>query len=177
MSTGAPGKEKSFNQKVWTASAIVALFVILIWILKTTFNVLLLLLAGALIAIYFKGLAGLLEKKLKFPKKVSLPFAVIFSLVLLGLFLWFAGSSIQKQVSELSQTLPAAIDSFKQKLNETTIGKKVLEQTAGGGNFQKASGMAQTFFRSTFGVLGDLYVVLFLGHFLQLRLQPIQKGF
>ena len=65
MSTGAPGKEKSFNQKVWTAAAIVALFVVLIWILKITFNVLLLLLAGALIAIYFKGLAGLLEMKLK----------------------------------------------------------------------------------------------------------------
>lgn len=177
MSTGAPGKEKSFNQKVWTAAAIVALFVVLIWILKITFNVLLLLLAGALIAIYFKGLAGLLEKKLKFPKKLSLPFAIVVSLALLGLFLWFAGSSIQKQVSELSQTLPAAIETFKQKLNDTTIGKKILEQVTAGGNFQKASGMAQTFFRSTFGVLGDLYVVLFLGLFFTASPSAYTKGF
>ena len=163
--SSSQNKEKSFSQKVWTATAIVALFVIIIWILKVTFNVLLLLLAGALIAIYFRGLSGLLQKKLHFPKKVSLPFSIIFSLLLLVLFFWFAGNSIQKQASQLSETLPAAIDTFKQKLGSTNFGKKILEQITSASSNQKMSGMAQTFFTSTFGVLGDLYVVLFLGLF------------
>jgi hypothetical protein len=42
-----------FQKKVWITTAIVAFFVIVIWIAKAIFNVLLLQLAGTLIAIYF----------------------------------------------------------------------------------------------------------------------------
>ncbi|RYZ60868.1 MAG: AI-2E family transporter, partial [Chitinophagaceae bacterium] len=56
-------ESKVFQKKVWTATAIVALFVILIWITKSIFNVLLLLFAGSLIAIFFGGLAGIIRRK------------------------------------------------------------------------------------------------------------------
>lgn len=167
---------KTFEQKVWTAAAIFAFVFVLIWILKVTFNVLLLLLAGALIAIYFRGLSGLLQQKLHFPKKLSLPFAIVFSLLLLGGFLWLAGSSIQQQAEQLSQTLPSAINSFKEKLSGSTIGQKILEQTSSQNSSQKATAMAQTFFRSTFGVLGDLYIILFLGLFFTASPQLYKKG-
>ena len=45
----------SFSKKVWITVSIVGLFVIVFWILKATFNVLLLILAGVLIALYFTG--------------------------------------------------------------------------------------------------------------------------
>ena len=44
-------KEYSFPQKVWITASVVALIVIVIWLLKATFNVLLLILAGILIAV------------------------------------------------------------------------------------------------------------------------------
>lgn len=176
MKTGYQ-QEPTFEQKVWKTVGIVAFVVILIWILKVTFNVLLLLLAGALIAIYFKGLSGLLHKKLHFPEKISLPFAVVFSLALLGLFLWFTGNSIQQQANQLSDTLPSAFETFKEKLDNTILGRKVLDQAAEQDNMNKASAIAQTFFRSTFGVLGDLYVVLFLGLFFTAGPKAYIKGF
>jgi hypothetical protein len=43
----------SFQQKVWIVCGITALFVILIWFFIATFNVFLLILAGALIALFF----------------------------------------------------------------------------------------------------------------------------
>ncbi len=155
----------SFSKKVWIATGIVALTVIVLLILRATFNVLLLILAGSLIALYFRGLSSLLQRKLHLSPKLSLPIAIIGSLILLGLFFWLAGNRISGQVEQLSQTLPSTIDKARQQINQFPIGKKIMESISSQGNVEKASATARRFFSSTFGVLGDIYVVLFLGLF------------
>lgn len=158
-------EQLSFQQKVWTATSIVAFFVILIWIVKAIFNVLLLLLAGALIAIFFVGLAGIIQRKLHLKQGLSIAISIITSLLLLLGFFWFSGNSISQQIGELKETLPAAIENVKRQLNNSGIGKRLLESASSDKVSSKASSIAQTFFSSTFGVLGDFYVVLFLGIF------------
>ncbi len=153
------------QKNVWSTVGIVCLAVIILWMLKAVFNVLLLIFAAALIAIYFHGLAGLIERKLKLPHKLSLPIAIIFSILLLLGFFYFAGSSIQKQTDELSSVLPTAAENFKVKLEQSTIGRKIVEKITSDDTKKTATNVAQSFFRSTFGVLGDIYVVLFLGIF------------
>jgi predicted PurR-regulated permease PerM len=175
--TSTNGSTISFSKKVWTATAIVALVVILILLLKTIFSVLLLILAATLIALYFRGLAGLIHRKLHVPEKGSLAISVIGSLLLLIGFFWFAGSRIEQQVNELSNSLPSAIEKGKQQLNESSIGKQILQKTKSGDSFSKASAVLKNFFRSTFGVLGDVYVVLFLGIFLTLSPRTYTGGF
>jgi predicted PurR-regulated permease PerM len=171
------GTENSFQKKVWTAVAIVAFVVVLLWILKATFNVLLLLLAGTLIALYFRGLAHLLHGKLHLPQKGSLAISIIGSLLLLLGFFWFAGSRIGQQATELSKTLPSAVENFKQQLSQSAVGQQVLEKATSGDSMKKASSVAQSFFRSTFGVLGDVYVVLFLGIFFTVSPKIYVNGF
>ncbi|MBD0331123.1 MAG: AI-2E family transporter [Chitinophagaceae bacterium] len=170
-------QEYTFTQKVWITTSIVALIVALFWIVKVSFNVLLLLLAGALIAIYFRGLAGLLQRKLNLSPKLSLPLSIVGTLLLFTVFFWFAGSRIQQQVSELRRTLPAATQNFKQKLNNSELGQKILERTSSEGMMKKSGSVLQSFFRSTFGVLGDIYVVLFLGIFFTAAPATYIKGF
>jgi len=157
--------EHSFQRKVWIATGIIALVVILLWILKATFNVLLLILAGALIALYFHGLSGLLHRKLHLPLKWSLLTAIIGSFILLGLFFWLAGARISEQVQQLSQTLPSTIETAKQQLNQSPIGQQILQRASSGESMKKAASTLSTFFSSTFGVLGDLYVIIFLSLF------------
>jgi len=164
-----------FQKKVWITVGIVALAVIVLSILKVTVNVLLLVLAGALIALYFRGLAGLLHRVVKLPKKAALPVAIIGSLLLLVLFFWFAGSRIQTQAAQLTNTLPGTVENFKQKLSESPLGQQVLSQASGSG--EKASAVIKSFFRSTFGVLGDVYVVLFLGLFFTASSKTYVSGF
>lgn len=53
----------SFTQKIWIAGGILALITIIILLLQATFSILLLILAGALIAVYFRGLAELIQRK------------------------------------------------------------------------------------------------------------------
>ena len=168
--------DPDFQRKVWIATSIVAFFVILIWIIKAIFNVLLLLFAGALIAIYFVGLANLLQRKLHWRQGICLTISIIGSLLLLLGFFWFAGNSIAAQISELKEVLPSAIENVKGKLNQSSIGKRVLETASSDEVSDKASGVAQRFFSSTFGVLGDIYVVLFLGIFFTVSPKSYTSG-
>jgi len=155
----------SFQRKVWITVSITALMVILIWIAKVIFNVLLLLFAGSLIAIYFVGLAGIIQRKLSLKEGISLAISIIGSLLLLIGFFWLTGNSISQQISDLKETLPSAVENVKAKLAQSGLGRRVLETATSDNVSGQASSVLQTFFKSTFGVLGDIYVVLFLGIF------------
>lgn len=155
----------AFAGKVWTAASIVALLVVLIWIARLTFSVWLLVLAAVLIGLYFQGLSRLLQRKLHLPPKLSLPLAIIGSLLLLGLFFWFTGSRIQQELARLSDTLPSAVEAFKNQLRGSPLGEKLLQKVESGGDMQKTGQRLTSIFRTSFGVLGDLYVILFLGLF------------
>ena len=168
---------KSFNRKVWVAASIVALFVVVIWILKATFNVLLLVLAGALIALYFHGISSLLQRKLHLPRGASKLVATLGSLALLVLFIWFAGDRIHQQAQELSKTLPSAFRELNSDMNSSSVGSTIIDRISSalsGGNVSSTVG---SFFSTTFGVFGDLYVILFLGIFFFSSPSVYMEGF
>ncbi len=111
------GDELSYQKKVWIKGGIYALIVILILLFKATFSVFLLILAGALIAIFFLGLSGLIFRKTKWKHGICLTIAVTGTLLLaIGLF-WLMGTKIQEQVAQLSDTLPATIENAKSQLS------------------------------------------------------------
>ena len=141
---------KSFNRKIWVATAFVALFVIVILIFKATFNVLLLLLAGALIALYFHGLSALLQRKLQMPPTGSKLVSTLGSLALLILFFWFAGDRIQQQAEELSKTLPSAFNELKDQVNDDPFGKKVMDRISSAASEENNGWATQNFFFGTY---------------------------
>jgi predicted PurR-regulated permease PerM len=73
--------------------------------------------------------------------------------------------------------LPAAVSNFKQQLSQTPIGQTILQKVTSGNSEKKAAGVVRQFFRSTFGVLGDVYVVLFLGIFFTVSPRLYVDGF
>ena len=113
----------SYQKKVWIKGGIYALIVILILLFKATFSVFLLILAGALMAIFFLGLSGLICRKTKWKHGICLIIAVTGTLLLaIGLF-WLIGSKIQAQAAQLSDTLPTTIENAKSQLSQNPIGK------------------------------------------------------
>lgn len=157
-------KELSYIQKVWQTVAIVALLVVVILIARVAFNVLLMILAGSLIAVYFHGLGDLIERKTKFSRRISMTLSVAGSFMILATLLWFMGTKIQSQIALLSDSLPGTVQTVKVKLDETSIGKKVLTYLSGD-NSEKIFTTAQKFFSTSFGVLGNLYVIILLSIF------------
>ena len=93
---------KELARATWIRGSIYALIVVFILLIKATFSVLLLILAGVLIAVYFRGLSGLICRKTKWPQGLCLVISIVGSLLLLAGFFWLAGAKVQAQVQELS---------------------------------------------------------------------------
>ncbi len=166
----------SYQKKVWIKGGIYALIVVLILLFKATFSVFLLILAGALIAIFFLGLSGLICRKTKWKHGICLTIAVLGTLLLITGLFWLIGAKIQAQVTELSDMLPATIENAKSQLSQNPIGKKIVEKVNSPETVKKAKDLASTFFKTTFGVFGDIYVVLFLGIFFTVSPGIYKKG-
>src|SRR4051812_25541427 len=91
-------KELTYIEKVWHTVAIVALLVVAILIARVAFNVLLMILAGSLIAVYFHGLGDIIERRTKLSRRICMTISVVGSFAILGLLLWFMGTKIQGQI-------------------------------------------------------------------------------
>lgn len=158
-------KQLSFSKKVWIAGGIFSLIIILLLLFKTIFSVLLLSLAGILIAVFFHGCANILHRNFHWNKKLCLIISVIVNMLIVVAFFWFVGARLQQQVSELSETLPTTISNVKDRLDNSAIGSKVLNYLNESGNSEKTRAVVKDFFSSSFGILSDLYIVILLALF------------
>ena len=159
-----PKTPNPYTLKVWQAVGIVVSVVVAILIIRVAFNVLLMALAGSMIAVYFHGLGGLIQRKTKLRRKFAMIIAVALTFMVITGLLWFIGAKVQAQVTQLSNTLPHTINSAKDKLAQTPIGRKLLEYSSGD-NTKKLVDTVTSFFNTSFGVIGDLYIIMFLGIF------------
>ena len=156
----------SFTNKVWTTVGITAFVVIMLLIIYKTFHVFLLLMASSLIALFFNAVSNKVKKWTGLGNGVSLAVTIVLIIVLLGLFFWMVGAEAQVQFKEMQEAVPVMIDNAQSYLNKSEIGRKVSDYVSDIENQKKVLPFLQSFFTSSFGVFGDLYIVIFLSIFL-----------
>jgi predicted PurR-regulated permease PerM len=166
-----------FRKKAWIVIGTAALVILLVWIFKEAFNVMLLLLAGALVALYFRGLARLIQKAVDISDGAALSISIVGSLLLLAGFFYIAGNSIQQQTEQIRESLPPALDNMREQLNRSSLGRSIVERAEAGDTREKLMSLAQSIFRSSFGIIGDIYIVLFLAIFFTVSPKPYVHGF
>jgi len=166
----------SFQKKVWITTGIFAFTIIILLVFKATFSVFLLVLAGTLIAIFFRGLSNFIQRKTKWKEGVCVAISIITTLLILAGLFWLIGAKVQEQIAELMETLPKTIDNAKAQLNDSSIGEKIVDKISSNKSMNKAQVFAGQFFQSTFGVFGDIYVILFIGIFFTISPQTYTKG-
>lgn len=176
INTNQSQDKLNFSKKVWIAGSILALLAILLLLFKTLFSILLLTLAGALFAIYFRGCANFFRQHLNISQGWSLALSIIINIILIVSFFWFIGARLQQQVSELTNTLPQTIENAKANLQKSAVGNKVLDFLHSSGDSQKTRSIIKHFFSSSFGVLSDLYIVLLIGIFFIASPSTYKKG-
>lgn len=167
----------SFTKKVWIVAGIALLTVVIFLLVKTLFNLLLLILAGILMAVFFHGCAGIIQRKLHLSYRLSLVLSVSINIILLTAFFWFVGARLSQQVSELSDTLPATIQSAKVNLQQSKLGSKIVDYLNASGNSKKTITAIKHFFSSSFGILSDLYIIILMGFFFMASPSLYKKGF
>lgn len=166
----------TFSKKVWIVGGVFSLIIILLFLFETIFSVLLLSLAGILIAVYFHGCAGILHRNFHWNQKLCLILSVFINLLILTAFFWFVGARLQQQVSELSDSLPSTINNVKNHLDNSAIGTKVLNYLNESGNSEKTKIILKGFFSSSFGILSDLYIIILLALFFTASPSLYKKG-
>ena len=155
-----------FTHRIWTTVGITAFVVIMILLIYNTFNVFLLFLAASLIALFFGAVSGKIKKLTGWKNGISLTITIVLMIVLLGLFFWLVGAEAQYQYKEMQEAVPVMIDNAQIYLNRTDLGRKVSEYVTDVENQKKVLPFLQGFFTTSFGVFGDLYIVVFLAMFL-----------
>ena len=179
---GIDGKQKltqslkEFKKKIWIGSGIVLLVIIVSLLFKTLFNLLLLVLAGVLMCVYFHGFASVIRRKLKVGKTFSLILSLLLNVIIIGLFLWFVGARLSSQIDQLTETLPQTLENAKKWLSNQPMGSRILDYATNSLDSGKASATIKSFFSSTFGIISDFYIVLLLGLFFTANPNIYRRG-
>lgn len=158
----------SYTAKVWTTVGIAAFVVIMLLIIIQTFNAFLLLLAASLIALFFSAVSGKITKWTGLKDGVALAITIFLLFVVVGLFFWLVGAEAQVQYKEMQEAVPVMIDNAQNYLSKSDLGQKVSDYITDIENQKKVLPFLEGFFKTSFGVFGDLYIVIFLSMFLSI---------
>lgn len=153
---------------------------LLVLLIGYAFNVILLILAGVLIAIFFRGTARWLSNRIPLSEGWSLAIVVMVVLAVISLTVWLLAPRISEQAVKLSEELPRAVEGFRGQIAQSSWGRSLINEIPSAESFQQNSGnwLKRSFgvLSSTFGVLADIYVILFLAIFITAQPKIYKEG-
>ncbi len=133
-------------------------------------KMLLLLFAGALLAILWRGISRWVCTRTKISFNICLPVVILLNIGSIVLFFWLAYPSIAEQATRLSEELPKAITQLENNLRDTQVGSFLLELVNTDQKFMDnisgEMGKLFTAFTDTLGVLIDILLILVFALFL-----------
>lgn len=156
-------ENKETIQKAWISISIVALTVLLILFFKATVDIFILILVGALIACYFRGLAKFIAKKTKLSPHSSLLLSVLGTIIIFSGMFFLVGATIADQTAELEESFPKLLEKAQEFIEETEIGKSASSWFNDFEASDKLGEFVSNFFKTTFGGVGDIYIILLIG--------------
>lgn len=172
-------RDLSFSNKVLITVGIAVTIILLILFLGAIFRVLLIVVAAILLAAFFRGIGRWISKRTSIARGWAVLIAVVGFFVLAGGIGWALSPYVAEQVQELQQHLPNSLEQARQQLRQTSWGDEVLSYIQKNDPMQKARQNSGKFFSAVFGifgVLGDIYIILFLGFLITASPMPYQKG-
>lgn len=162
-----------FSKKVIKAVSITCIILLCLYVFMKGFKVLLIILAGILVATFFKGLASIIQLKLPLGDKSALAISSILFVVICSISLSLLFPRVNEQIDVLKKELPEATRQAKQKLENFPVGKWTLNQME---SYTKENGQITVFFSSFFGGLADFYIIFFLGMFFMVQPNIYKNG-
>ncbi|PRY03635.1 putative PurR-regulated permease PerM [Pontibacter ummariensis] len=173
------GREKLWQKVLRTLGITLGALLILL-LIGYAFEVLLLIFAAVLIAVFFRGTAEVVSRSTGLSSGWSLTFVLAGILTLMALTTWLLASRISEQVVLLSEEFPRAVAHFRDRFGHTEWGNRLSEETptVSGilaneeGWLKRSLGVLST----TLGVIADIYIILFLTIFITAQPFVYRKG-
>ena len=129
-------------------------------------DVLLLVFAGMLLAIFLHALADWLHDHTPLRYGIAYGIVLITGVALTAIGVWAIAPTINQQVMQLEETLPQAIERLQETVSTWPGGQQLIEQTPQPEELlarQSIFGRMSGIFSVTFGVLANIVIVLFVG--------------
>lgn len=159
--------EGSFRRRVWTVAAVAVAIFVGLFVLWETSNIVLVLFAGVLLAIFLHGIARWIGRRTALSYRSALLLTLVAIALIIGLVGWFVAPAIAEQASQLGPELRNALDIVQHRLGELPFGQpltgdtNLIDRLLGlAGN---VAGRVSGVFSSTFGFITNLVVLLFVG--------------
>lgn len=166
--------------RVLAAVGIILLVLGLLSLLGLAFGVFLRLLAALLIALPLRAGAEWLNRRTGLPTGLAVALLALVLLALLGGMGWLFSAKISAQVSVLQQQLPEAIRNVQARIGTTEWGRWLAGENFDYrklmGGTSEWLGRATGIFSTTFSILADGYVILFLTVFLVIQPKTYRAG-
>ncbi|GAB3818944.1 AI-2E family transporter [Pontibacter rugosus] len=117
----------TYSKRVAIAAAIVLLVAAAFYMLGTHGYFFLLVLAAILLAVLFCGMTDWLVDKLHIKRGISLLLAVLFFFGSIVAAFWLVAPTVSKQVQEMQETIPQAVDQVQNWLTQYGWGQKLVD--------------------------------------------------
>ncbi len=172
--------ELPFSKKVLIALSLSILLISLVYLFINGINVFLLIFAGILLAIFVRGLSGLLVRYVSIPKKFSPAMVILLIAGILyggGLLL---GPSISEGFSELSRKIPETFQELQSTISQYSWGKEISKNAEKAYhdvlNNPKLAQKITGVFSTTLGAILNIFVILVIGLYLSFDPLLYKKG-
>ncbi len=171
-----------FSKKalIGIGTAILAVLTVLLCYLAV--DVIFLLFAAILLAVFFRGLGNSVSRYTKLPEGLAVVLVCILLLFVFGMGIWFLAPKIAEQLAAFHEFLPAAIKTFSQRTSEFTWGKLIIEQIPAWEEIFESFVSSEYLrgvggiFSTTFGVVANVLVLILLSIYLASEPQTYING-
>jgi predicted PurR-regulated permease PerM len=164
--------EATFTKKVLITVSIVVLAVLLLVAFLYVFDVILLLFAAVLLAIFLRGLADLLNKYTKISEAASVLLVSFILVVIVVGAVFLLAPSVTEQGKHLREELPRSAKSAADYISHFNWGKALIDQLPGTDevidkiDIPAMLSRVGGFFSSTVGAIGNFFLVVLLAIYL-----------
>ena len=156
-----------YVSKILIAAGILFGLALVIIFLGAIFRVLMLILAGILICVFFRGIGNWVAKKTGIKSGWATFFAIVLTFVIVGGAVWLLAPTASKQLSDLREQLPQAISQLKTQFGNTALGEELLGQDFSLKSMMKGEGKwlqrITGVFSTTLTFVTYFFVILILG--------------
>lgn len=173
----------TFTQKVATACGLVVATVLLLALLYYTFDVVMLVFAAALLAIFLSGLAEVIEPYIPLGDGLRVLLVSVILLAVVGITIALLSPSIAEQGQHLREELPKSAVSVADYLNQYGWGRALIEQLPTFDQVKENINVSSLLsgvggvFTSTMGAVGNVAIVVLLAIYLASEPRFYTEGF
>ena len=173
----------TFTQKVATTCGVVVATFLLIILLYYTFDVVMLVFAAALLAIFLSGLAEIVEPYVPLGDGLRVLVVSVVLLTVIGGTIALLSPSIAEQATHLREELPKSAVSVTSYLNQYVWGRALIEQLPTFDDVKNNINLSSLLsgvggvFTSTMGAIGNIAIVVLLAIYLASEPKFYSEGF